>query len=295
MFFNFQAFILAWCAPTFGQDQLLYLSFIVIAYNSSMLTAGLRPGLAAPLAALGEECPEGLGHGKADVYTICGAAHSAFHDLDTSKGQEVAEGTLAFTVFLCPIVRHSVAFVYFFTALSTLFYATYQRRRRVELDTDEATMKDFALMLTGFPEEEGEEAPPPPPPPATDVQNYAAEPTWSPPCEMETDRVNFVRRATGCQPVGVSICWKYNSLEAAGRSMTQLCSVREKLGFPAQVEELLVRETWLWSKVWPVCIPEMLELHVSQGRDSCGPMKSTSTLLLGCTHGVRLLAGLRRY
>ena len=59
-------------------------------------------------------------------------------------------------------------------------------------------MKDFALMLTGFPEEEGEEAPPPPPPPATDVQNYAAEPTWSPPCEMETDRVNFVRRATGC-------------------------------------------------------------------------------------------------
>ncbi|CAE7700890.1 unnamed protein product [Symbiodinium sp. CCMP2456] len=148
---------------------------------------------------------EGSEPGKADVYSICGAAHSAVRTLARSQELLVAEGTLAFTIFL-----------YFFTAVSALSYAVCQRRRRVELDTREATMKDFSLILTGFPAEEGN--------------------------EVEKNRANFVRRATGCQPVGVSVCWTYNNPE---------------------VQDLIARETWLWGK----------------GRDSCGPMKSTSTMM----------------
>ncbi|CAE7888981.1 unnamed protein product, partial [Symbiodinium necroappetens] len=103
---------------------------------------------------------EGSETGKADVYSICGAAHSAVRTLARSQELLVAEGTLAFTIFL-----------YFFTAVSALAYAVCQRRRRVELDTREATMKDFSLILTGFPAEEGN--------------------------EVEKNRANFVRRATG--------------------------------------------------------------------------------------------------
>ncbi|CAE7752976.1 unnamed protein product [Symbiodinium sp. CCMP2592] len=181
MFFNFQAFILLWCACSIS-------AWVVCAtvYGSRMFVEGNETG-------------------KADVYSICGAAHSAVRTLARSQELLVAEGTLAFTIFL-----------YFFTAVSALSYAVCQRRRRVELDTCEATMKDFSLILTGFPAEEGN--------------------------EVEKNRADFVRRATGCQPVGVSVCWSYNHSE---------------------VQELIARETWLWGK----------------GRDSCGPMKSTSTVM----------------
>ncbi|CAE7221893.1 unnamed protein product, partial [Symbiodinium sp. KB8] len=114
----------------------------------------------------------------------------------------VAEGTLAFTIFL-----------YFFTAVSALAYARncVEKRDGVEeglqyvkprqFVSDVATMKDFSLILTGFPAEEGN--------------------------EVEKNRANFVRRATGCQPVGVSVCWTYNNPE---------------------VQDLIARETWLWGK-----------------------------------------------
>eukprot|EP00439_Symbiodinium_sp_Y106_P069553 s822_g11.t7 len=168
MFFNFQAFILLWCACSIS-------AWVVCAtvYGSRMFVEGNETG-------------------KADVYSIypksCWLQKASWHSQFSCTSS--LQCLRCPTQFVSDVVGWSL--------------------------TREATMKDFSLILTGFPAEEGN--------------------------EVEKNRANFVRRATGCQPVGVSVCWTYNHSE---------------------VQELIARETWLWGK----------------GRDSCGPMKSTSTMM----------------
>ena len=127
-----------------------------------------------------------------DIFSIC---HAALNQQGTTRRDSAKLAKLAYTATL-----------YIFTTLATFCYAVTQRRRRIRLDTDEATMKDFAVMLKGFPRETGK--------------------------EVEGHRLAFIRKTTGCQPIGVSICWEYDNDE---------------------VIELLARETWLWGKARDSC------------------------------------------
>ncbi|CAJ1413115.1 unnamed protein product [Effrenium voratum] len=191
-FFSFQAFVLCWCVCA-------ALGWIVSSwvFSERMLSEGR------------------VSAKKEDVYSICG---STLKQLEADQRRFVKLGKLTYTILL-----------YIFTTCASVAYATYQCRRRVRLDTGEATMKDFALMLSGFPPETGP--------------------------EVERHRAAFIRQTTGCDPIGVSICWVYDDKE---------------------VKELLARETWLWGKGRDSCDMKATssDLRPSQGQDTgSGPLQ----------------------
>ncbi|CAK9076951.1 unnamed protein product [Durusdinium trenchii] len=190
MFFSFQAFVISWT---------------VFAACSWLMCAWVSK---APL--LSEGKVSGV---KEDIFSICNAT---LNELGGER-QSTKVGKLAYTLAL-----------YFFTTLATFFYAVSQSRRRVRLDTDEATMKDFAVMLKGFPCETGS--------------------------QVEQQRLSFVRKTTGCHPIGVSICWAYNAKE---------------------VTELIARETWLWGKVRDSCGDvRQANMPLQHNERRCGLMRS---------------------
>eukprot|EP00434_Breviolum_minutum_P015453 symbB.v1.2.013615.t1/scaffold968.1/size148170/10 len=97
-----------------------------------------------------------------DIFSIC---HAALNQQGTTRRDSAKLAKLAYTATL-----------YIFTTLATFCYV----QDSIRLDTDEATMKDFAVMLKGFPRETGK--------------------------EVEGHRL-------ACQPIGVSICWDYDNDE----------------------------------------------------------------------------------
>lgn len=170
---------------------LLFWLLCSIVSNSQMLNEGKVSGV------------------KEDIFSIC---HATLRRHSTKMGKLIYTATL-----------------YVFTTIATFLYAVWQRRRRIRLDTDEATMKDFTVMLKGFPCETGN--------------------------QVEHHRLDFVRKTTGRQPIGVSICWEYNHEE---------------------VTEILARETWLWGKARDSCGGGG-EIQATMPPDNrgegCGPMR----------------------
>jgi len=74
--------------------------------------------------------------------------------------------------------------VYLATSAGAIAFAINQRRRLSEMDDGSSTMMDYAALLKGFPQELGVPG-------------------------LEGEVQAFLAQATGCQLVGVSVCWNF--------------------------------------------------------------------------------------
>lgn len=77
------------------------------------------------------------------------------------------------------------ALMYTLSTLGAVYFGCKQQLRFFEADKRSSTMMDYALYLEGFPEEQG--------------------------TSVESDIQQFLEQATGCQVVGVSVCWDFYS------------------------------------------------------------------------------------
>jgi len=77
--------------------------------------------------------------------------------------------------------------VYVVSTLFAIVFAVWQKRSYQEADSKSSTMMDYAAICTGFPPDGGP--------------------------DLEEDIRGFVQAATGCRPVGVSVCWDYAGVE----------------------------------------------------------------------------------
>jgi len=105
-------------------------------------------------------------------------------DLETCRavhwGQAMRErlrlGKLAFTAGL-----------YVVSTLGVVAFAAAQRRRFIKADAQASTMMDYALWLSGLPQEGG--------------------------ALVEAELQAFIEEATGRRPVGVSVCWDFSEVQ----------------------------------------------------------------------------------
>jgi len=85
------------------------------------------------------------------------------------------------------LVLAYTAIFYVCATVGSLTFASWQRSFFARWAAKVTTMQDYALFLAGFPEEAGE--------------------------TVEEERLEFVRQACNCDPVGVSVCWDFEDCE----------------------------------------------------------------------------------
>jgi len=78
--------------------------------------------------------------------------------------------------------------LYVLSTACSIAFALWQHRRYQEVDSQTSTMMDYAAVCTGFPLDGGP--------------------------DVEGDIQEFITRATGCNTVGVSVCWDYGHVES---------------------------------------------------------------------------------
>lgn len=114
-----------------------------------------------------------------------------FHKPNSRKGYDACEknvrlvemelGNMEVVYFFCVLILYLVTF------LGSLCFAVSQHRVYRESDLNEATIRDFALVASGFPRLPGTE-------------------------KVEEDHLNFIKSSPqfeGLDVVGVSVCWDY--------------------------------------------------------------------------------------